>query len=283
MLLGPMASTEWPMRGGDGDAMGLGEIAVCHRWPSGMGAGNGPYSPQEIFFDASDVGYLHNSSTNLHGIFQFADGNASGRADDAGLRVLRIGTAAEPLRRDCSARFRHGTPVAHIGSMLFQQTATGASIRSTRIIDVNIDLDANDAGEGGNIYENVASGFTGVDILSLTNGDVLITDNSGITVGNCVQQRRRRFPGRWRILQHDQRRGVRPERGRSTSCRRPGRCEWMDSSTSTTCCWSSTTGAPAAACCASDIDCGQTDINDLLMIVNNWELITLTHVLRQVP
>lgn len=167
---------------GDGDAMDAGEITpYVTDGPSGMGAGNGPYSPQEIFFDVNDVGYLHNSSAGLHGIFRFADNNLSGRADDAG-EFTGYFTSANLSGVTISAGFGMEPDRAHPSSMYFHQIATGAIDQIFHITDGNNDLDANDAGEATLVYENAAAGFTSVDVLSLPDGDVLITDNSGITV-----------------------------------------------------------------------------------------------------
>ena len=167
---------------GNGNAMDAGEITpYVTDGPSGFGAGNGPFSPQEIFFDANDVGYLHNSSTGLHGIYRFADIDSSGRADDAGeMTVYFDSTNLSGIT--VSAGFGMEPDRAHPGSMYFHQTATGGIDQIYRMTDGNNDLDANDAGEALLVYSNAAAGFTSVDILSLPDGDVLITDNSGITV-----------------------------------------------------------------------------------------------------
>jgi hypothetical protein len=62
------------------------------------------------------------------------------------------------------------------------QVITGGVDQVIRAIDLNHDGDAQDPGELQIVWENPAAGFTGVDIVSLPNGDVLITDNSAFTV-----------------------------------------------------------------------------------------------------
>ena len=258
---------------GDGDAMDAGEITpFVTDGPSGMGAGNGPYSPQEIFFDGNDVGYLHNSSTNLHGIFRFVDANASGRADDAG-EFTPYFTSANLSGVTVSAGFGMEPDRAHAGSMYFQQTATGAIDQVYRITDSNNDLDANDAGEALLVYENAATGFTGVDILSLTDGDVLVTDNSGITVARLHDGNRdgdfldagesySMLGGPGTIVQSRQV-DILPRAGDVD----------MDGFVAVNDLLAIiTTWGPSSGCTRSDIDCsGQIDVNDLLAIITHWD------------
>jgi hypothetical protein len=173
---------------GDGDAQDI--VAAVPEimpyvtdGPSGFGPGNGPYAPQEMFFAAGDVGYVRNSSANLHGIYRFVDITANGRADDAGEFTVFFdatnasgvpATAGFPLEPDRSS--------AQNSAMYTLQTAAGGVDQLVRVFDFNSDGDAQDAGEAAIVYENAAAGFTAIDIVSMNNGDVLLTDNSGITV-----------------------------------------------------------------------------------------------------
>ena len=170
---------------GDGDAMdnvdGVNE-ATIYVGDGAFGPGNGPYGPQEIFFPLfSPVAYMKNSSTGIFAIFRFVDLNNNGRADDAGEFTTFLDstnasgvpmTAGLPLEID---RWREH-------SMYTLQIATGGIDQLVRATDLNRDGDAQDAGEAAIVYTNSESGFTAVDIVSLINGDVLITDNSGIRV-----------------------------------------------------------------------------------------------------
>ncbi len=258
---------------GDGDAMDAGEITpFVTDGPSGMGAGNGPYSPQEIFFDANDVGYLHNSSANLQGIFRFADSNASGRADDAG-EFTPYFTSANLSGVTVSAGFGMEPDRAHPGSMYFQQTATGGIDQLYRITDGNNDLDANDAGEALLVYDNAAAGFTGVDVLSLIDGDVLFTDNSGITVarlhdGNVdgdfldAGESYSMLGGAGTIIQSRQI-DILPRTGDVD----------MDGFVAVNDLLAIiTTWGPSSGCTRNDIDCsGQIDVNDLLAVITHWD------------
>src|SRR5262249_13201109 len=71
---------------GDGRFMSANEIQPFVT-TGAFGPGNGPFSPQEIAILPSPlqpIGYLHNSSAGLFGVFKFADLNNNGRADDQG-------------------------------------------------------------------------------------------------------------------------------------------------------------------------------------------------------
>lgn len=162
---------------GDGDFQDAGEIAD-YVTDGAFGAGNGPYSPQEIVFDDAGVGFLRNSSANLQGIFRFEDLDSSGRADDAGEFTpwldatnasgvaLSAGFALEPDRVRPRAFYTH-------------QIASGGVDQLIRAQDVNDDGDANDAGEAAIVWETAESGFSAIDIYCTVTGRVRITDNSG--------------------------------------------------------------------------------------------------------
>lgn len=164
----------------DGDAQDVGEI-TDYVTTGAFGPGNGPYGPQEMFFDCAGVGYVRNSTAGLHGIYRFEDLNHNGRADDAGEFTVFLDTtnasgvaivAGFPLEPDR----------ARPGAMYIHQTAAGAVDQVVRAMDMNADNDAQDAGEARLVWKNAAAGFTGIDLLSMRNGDLLVTDNSGLTI-----------------------------------------------------------------------------------------------------
>jgi hypothetical protein len=171
---------------GDGDVQdnvnGVNEITI-YVGEGAFGPGNGPYSPQELYFDANDVGYLRNSGT-LNGIYRFEDITQNGRADDAGEFTLFFGPG-NASGVTISAGFaldpdRAAAP--GVTAMYSLQTATGGVDQIIRCFDFNNDHDAQDAGEAALVWSYAAAGFTGVDLVSLRNGDVLVTDNSGFVV-----------------------------------------------------------------------------------------------------
>jgi hypothetical protein len=172
---------------GDGDAMdnvnGVNE-GTLYVADGAFGPGNGPYSPQEIFFDGR-VGYLKNSSANLIGIYRFEDVNNNGRADDAGEFTVfwNVSNAAgTPVSAGLPLEIDRRPTMGAAISMYTLQIATGGIDQLVRVMDMNNDGDGQDAGESAIVYSNGDVGFTAVDIVSLRNGDVLLTDNSGIRV-----------------------------------------------------------------------------------------------------
>ncbi len=234
---------------GDGDAMdqvrGVHE-ATLYVADGAFGAGNGPYSPQEIFFDSNDVGYLHNSSTNLHGIFRFVDSNNNGRADDAGEFTTFLDTnnaSAVPIVAGFALepdRFRMNLHTA----MYTLQTASGGVDQLVRAVDLNDDHDAQDTGEATLVWSNPAAGFTGIDVISLLNGDVLVTDNSGNTV----------------VRLHDANNNG----------------NFMDAGEQTVYCLNGAATMAAVRqmdmlCRKGDVNCdGMVNVSDLLAIINAW-------------
>lgn len=162
---------------GDGDAQDEGEITEYVGEPF-FGPGNGPFSPQEIFFDENDVLYLRNSSANLHGVWRFEDLNANGRADDPGEATVYF-SSANASGVVPSAGFGLEPDRVRPRSLYFLQTATGSLDQLYRLTDVNNDGDAQDAGEAVLVWSTAEAGFTNIDVVCLYNGDVLITDNSG--------------------------------------------------------------------------------------------------------
>ncbi len=160
----------------DGDAQDAAEVqTLCGA--GDFGPGNGPYSPQEIVLRGA-TGYLHNSSTDLHGVVRFRDENNDGDADDAGEFVVWA-DAANASGIAISAGFALEPDAARPGALYFQQTLTGSNDQVLRMTDVNADGDAQDAGEIVAVYQTGEANFTMIDVVSLRSGDLLLTDNSG--------------------------------------------------------------------------------------------------------
>ena len=156
----------------DGTWMQAGDIA---QWvgdnPIAFGPGNGAFSPQEIVMGADGVGFLRNSSANLHGVFRFQDINGNGRADDDGVEFKRWYTGA-------SAGFALEPDVLRPGSFYYHQLAAPGIDQILRLSDDNNNGNADDADEAVLVFSTAEAGFSSVDLLCLPDGDVLFTDNS---------------------------------------------------------------------------------------------------------
>lgn len=166
----------------DCDAQDAGEIAL-HIAAGFFGPGNGPYSPQEVFFTGATSGFFRNSSSGLHGIYRFADMTADGDADDAGETIAWWTSAASGVTP--AAGFPIEPDLARPGSIYSHQVVNVAGTPTDffyRHTDLTSDGDANDAGEALLVYSTPEAGFTPIDLLCLSNGDVLVSDNSGIKI-----------------------------------------------------------------------------------------------------
>lgn len=162
---------------GDGTYQQAGEITP-YVAEGAFGPGNGPYSPQEIFFDGAFM-YLRNSSANLHGIFRAVDLNQNGRADDPGEFTLFFG-AGNASGITVSAGFPLEPDLFRPGAMYMHQILTGGIDQLIRVQDLNNDGDAQDAGEAVVVWtEETGAGLTIIDIGSRSDGLVYLTDNSG--------------------------------------------------------------------------------------------------------
>jgi hypothetical protein len=163
----------------DGDYQDAGEVTTFIG-AALFGPGNGSYSPQEILFDSGlpISGHLRNSSANLHGIYRFVDTNLDGSCDDASEVSLFWGAGNGDLITP-SAGFAIDFDAARPGAIYLLQTATGSLDQLLRMQDLNSDDDAQDLGESQIVFSTAEAGFTNVDVVSLANGQVLITDNSG--------------------------------------------------------------------------------------------------------
>jgi len=164
----------------DGDAQDAGEI-TDYVTTGAFGPGNGPYGPQEMFFDCAGVGYVRNSTAGLHGIYRFEDLDHNGRADDAGEFTVFLDTSnasGVPIL----AGFPLEPDRARPGAMYTHQIASGGVDQVVRAVDLNADQDAQDAGEAAIVWQNAAAGFTAIDLFCMRNGDLLVTDNSGLII-----------------------------------------------------------------------------------------------------
>ncbi len=160
----------------DGDAQDAGEIEEFVG-VGVFGAGNGPYSPQEVGFDGAGVGYLRNSSAGLHGVYRFEDLNNNNRADDAG-EFTEYWDATNASGVPALAGFALEPDRARAGAWYTQQVASGGVDQLIRLVDMNSNGDAQDAGEAAIVFETAAAGFTMIDIVSLADGRVFVTDAS---------------------------------------------------------------------------------------------------------
>jgi len=146
-----------------------------------FGPDNGPYGPWEMVMTPGDIGYLRNSIAGLYGVFRFSDSSpVNGRADDQGEFTPYWTLAASgftPL-----SGFAIEPDKSRPGSLYVQQTAPGSNDQLIRITDNNGDLDANDPGEAVLVFSTVEANFISIDILCLPNGDVLMSDNSGLRI-----------------------------------------------------------------------------------------------------
>jgi hypothetical protein len=164
---------------GDGDFQDAGEVTTFIG-SAFLGPGNGPYSPQEVLFTPAAVltGYLRNSSANLHGIYRFVDADLNGNCDNAAEVTLFWG-AGNAAGITPSAGFAIEFDAFRPGALYLLQTATGSLDQLIRVHDLDGDGDAQEADESVIVFSTAEAGFTNVDVVSLTSGQVLITDNSG--------------------------------------------------------------------------------------------------------
>jgi len=164
---------------GDRDFQDAGEIEV-YVGPGALGPGNGPYSPQELVFAPTDVatlGFLRNSSADLHGVYRCLDGNSDDDADDPGEFTVfwDVSAAGTPAAAGAALELDAARP----GAMYTLQLAAGGVDLLIRLQDQNSDNDAQDAGESVVVFSTAEAGFTAIDIASDADGRVLLTDNSG--------------------------------------------------------------------------------------------------------
>lgn len=166
---------------GDGDYEDAGEITDwVTNGPSGFGAGNGPYVPQDILIDAGGLGFLRNAggATAVPGVYKFRDADNNGRADDSG-EFSGWFTAANQSGVGVTAGFPLEPDAVRAGSLYYLQV-TAVPVASTdqvyRLTDVNGDGNANGPGEAVLVYTTSEAGFTSNDLLIMPGGDLLVSD-----------------------------------------------------------------------------------------------------------
>jgi len=173
----------------DGDSLDAGEI-VEFVGVGAFGPGNGPWGPQEILFVASpgpgqggDIGFMRNSTANLHGVYRFRDIDNNGRADDPGEFAAfwdATGSSGVTPLPGFALELDNASRSPACGVRLYTlQTAAGGVDQLVRLSDNNNDGDAQDPGEAVIAWSTAEAGFTGIDVQSRVDGTVLVTDGSG--------------------------------------------------------------------------------------------------------
>jgi hypothetical protein len=142
-------------------------------WP-GFGVGNSPYVPFETVVDRHSVGYVRSTGTN-NGVYKFADTNGNGHADDTG-EFIPYFNSSNQSGITLAAGFALEIDLARPSSFYTLQVATGGVDQLIRLTDLDLNGDANGPGEAVMVYSTAESGFSSNDIISLSNGDVLISD-----------------------------------------------------------------------------------------------------------
>jgi hypothetical protein len=172
---------------GDGRFMSANEVGPYGTTGPFGPVANGPFSPQEIWMApqsdiGTDVGFLRNSSSqtgnNLHGIFRFEDVNNNGNINDPGEFAPWFGVANQSGIVP-SAGFPIEPDRARPGALYTHQIATGGVDQIIRARDLDGNGNANDAGEAAIVFSSGEAGLAIVDLVSVENGDLYASDNSG--------------------------------------------------------------------------------------------------------
>ena len=170
----------------DGDSQDAGEI-IEYIGDGAFGPGNGPWGPQEILFVSeslitTDTCYLRNSTANFHGVYRAIDLNNSGRADDLNeftvVWDMNGASGVTPLAGFALERDVTGSSPAGGIKLYTLQIASGGVDQLIRLSDLNFDFDCQDPGEAVIAWSTAEAGFSAIDIVSLADGTVLITDSS---------------------------------------------------------------------------------------------------------
>jgi hypothetical protein len=161
----------------DGDANDAGETTALAT-VNGFSSSNGSFSPQEVVHAADGAIMLRNSSANLHGIWRIKDVDGNGIADQANEFALWFGNG-NLAGYTPSAGFAIDRDAVRPGAFYYQNVATGGVDEIWRVRDINSDGDAQDDAEAVLVYTTGESGFTIIDVASLADGSLLLTDNSG--------------------------------------------------------------------------------------------------------
>ncbi len=158
---------------------------------STFGSGNTSFSPQEIVFDASGVGFIRNSGSAApgHSVWRFRDSNGNGRADDPGEMTLWFdNTNATGITM--GAGFVMELDLARPRTIYTNHLlAVGGGVNRKQIVrlaDPNNDGNANGVGESVVAYTTDEASLTIQDVVSLPNGDVYFTDSSASPGGRRI-------------------------------------------------------------------------------------------------
>ncbi|HYE03357.1 MAG TPA: hypothetical protein VD963_08995 [Phycisphaerales bacterium] len=163
---------------GDGDAQEPGEVSTLVGTGNFQGA-NGPYSPQELVPVAASF-LLRNSSAGLNGVFRLADLSADGDMDDAG-ELAGVWTSGSSGVTP-GAGFALEPDRARPGAVYTQQvvsTPSAGTDQIVRLVDWGGEGQYDQPGDAAVVYQTSEAGFTAIDLYSLPDGRLLVTDNSG--------------------------------------------------------------------------------------------------------
>jgi len=160
---------------GDGVFMSAGEI-VPVVGTAFFGAGNGIYSPQEIFFTPAGVGFFRNSSAGKHGVYRFIPGGPNSAVP---VTPTTFFDATNIDALGAFTGFALAADPTDVRTMYTLQVATGSMDQIVRLRDANNDLDALDASETKVMWQTPESNFTSYDLAVLDDMTFLVSDMTG--------------------------------------------------------------------------------------------------------
>lgn len=160
---------------GDGTFMGTGEITAVVG-AAFFGAGNGVYSPQELYFTPAGVGFFRNSSAGKHGVYRFASG--SGGTTLTATPATFFDAANVDVVGAFTGFALAGDP-ADVRTVYTLQVATGSLDQIVRLRDANNDMDAQDANEPKVIWQTPESNFTSYDLIVFDDKTFIVSDMTG--------------------------------------------------------------------------------------------------------
>jgi len=163
----------------DGRFEGENEIVEIVGVPAFGAISTTAWNPSQVVV-IGEEGYMRNSTAGVTaGVYRFRDLDNNGRADDPGEFMPFWANSGENLSGVLpTAGTTLEADAARPGSLYAIILVSGAD-RLVRLTDVNGNGDAHQPGEALIVYENAASGFTPVSILSLRDGRVILADNGG--------------------------------------------------------------------------------------------------------
>jgi hypothetical protein len=183
-LAGPTGGRDAIWRGhdidGDGRYASAGEITEFVGTPI-FGTGNGPYGPQNMWtttISGHESVLIRNSSTGRYGVYRATDLDADGRADgegEFGPFFLEPNGAGLTL----TTGFCIKPDARRAGAFYILQIGAANADQLIRVRDATGDGEALDSGEARLIWSTVETGFSAMDLLSLADGRLFITDTTG--------------------------------------------------------------------------------------------------------